>query len=323
MNVETLNDWNAIIEGCGCCPMPACPIPTISLSAVSLDDMDICGWLTTTGVVASGAFRTFTWTEPVFWQKKEFIEDWTYTHPTEGEKSYHRETADEYSFNETFEQCQFARTVDITEGGFTFSPTRVTQSEMLTGDTSGFNFTKTIVALDPSYDFLEVEQTIYSQPITNFQSYLMTQAETIFTNRGGLAASNSSQWATLEHLQTVGSGLEEKPIVIRWIKTGYQWSVPDEWQGSYFKVTWDVLEEPDGWDDPSPTVFRSFVAEGLTWVWTGPGDTEDPDSWKSGVYTIEPPTVPGTRRVVNVRFECYKSAKFGVRPQVTGEAVEL
>jgi hypothetical protein len=117
-------------------------------------------------------------------------------------------------------------------------------------------------------------------------------------------------------------------------KLRFRWVIPDTWTdqntgldvpftGSYFKITWDILEEPDGWDDPSPTVFRSFHLSDQTWEWTGPGDPEDDDSWKSPWFEIDPPEVPGTRRVVNIRFECYRSPKYGNKPQVTGEAVEL
>ena len=117
-------------------------------------------------------------------------------------------------------------------------------------------------------------------------------------------------------------------------KARFRWVIPDTrpdqntglpvtFPGSYFKVTWDILEEPDGWDDETPTVFRSFHLTDQTWEWTGPGDPEDADTWKSGWYVIDPPEVPGTRRVVNIRFECYRSPRFGNKPQVTGEAVEL
>ena len=104
----------------------------------------------------------------------------------------------------------------------------------------------------------------------------------------------------------------------------FRWVVPDDFEGKYFKITWDVVEEPDGWDSGEPNApVRSFFAQDQTWEWTGPGDPDDPDSWKSGWYHIDPPASAGARRVVNIRYECYRSAKFGTKPQVTGEAVEL
>lgn len=135
-------------------------------------------------------------------------------------------------------------------------------------------------------------------------------------------------------------------------KWRYRWGVPDDFDGSYFKITWDILEEPFGWDrtindpgetlpDPLPEGYdtpeewwadhqvpdpdapdRTFFSEDNTWEWAGPGDPEDADSWLSEWYEIDPPDVPGERRVVNIRYECYRSP-YGQKPQVTGEAVTL
>jgi hypothetical protein len=108
----------------------------------------------------------------------------------------------------------------------------------------------------------------------------------------------------------------------------FRWTIPDDFAGSYFKITWDVIEEPEGWDDDDPTVFRTFAAEDVTWEWEGPGDPEDPDSWKSEWYEIDPPPAPifgkgFTRKIVNIRYECYRSTRFGSKPQIIGDAVTL
>jgi hypothetical protein len=60
-----------------------------------------------------------------------------------------------------------------------------------------------------------------------------------------------------------------------------------------------------------------------TWEWPGPGNPADEESWKSGWYEIDPPESVGTRRIVNIRYECYRSTRIGVKPQITGEAVEF
>lgn len=131
----------------------------------------------------------------------------------------------------------------------------------------------------------------------------------------------------ISRFQSAGQHSTYEAIVLE--KARFRWVVPQDWSpdmaqpGTYFKITWDIIEEPDGWDAPSPTVFRSFVATDQTWEWTGPGDPEDPDTWKSGWYEIEPPSIPGERRVVNIRFECYRNSPYGVKPQVTGEAVTI
>lgn len=94
----------------------------------------------------------------------------------------------------------------------------------------------------------------------------------------------------------------------------YRWQIPADFTGAYFKVTWDILSEPDVGE-------ASLESEGLTCVWTGPGNPEDETdaSWFSVWHPLSVPSSPGTKRVVNIRFECYRSPH-GHKPQVTGEA---
>lgn len=126
----------------------------------------------------------------------------------------------------------------------------------------------------------------------------------------------------------------------------YRWKIPNTFTGSYFKITWDVLTEPEGWDatiddpdyeppdplpDPPPPVpqipkpgrpSRSYVQD-LTAVWTGPGTGGESDpSWFTEWNDLNPPPEPGTRRVCNIRFECYRGP-YGSKPQLTGEGVDL
>jgi hypothetical protein len=103
----------------------------------------------------------------------------------------------------------------------------------------------------------------------------------------------------------------------------FRWVVPTSFPGKHFKITWDVIEEPDGWDQDPLGSSRSFLVQDQTWEWTGPGDPGNPDSWKSAWYEIPAPAVVGQRRVVNIRFECYRSNKFGTKPQLGGDHVEL
>jgi len=86
---------------------------------------------------------------------------------------------------------------------------------------------------------------------------------------------------------------------------------------------------------------RSLVSQDNVVVWAGPGtpipaavivDDEITNqaaidaataTWLSGWYDLDPPTEPGTKRVVNIRFECYGVNDYGNKPQVTGEAYEI
>lgn len=125
--------------------------------------------------------------------------------------------------------------------------------------------------------------------------------------------------------------------------------------GNYFKLTFDVVTEPIGWNDtvnnpdtPLPDPLpegtteedwwadpthqipregrpaRSYV-EDITREWTGPGtgDQSDP-SWNIGEpYVMESPGEPGIRKIVNLRFYCYPDSPYGVKPQASGEATDL
>jgi hypothetical protein len=105
---------------------------------------------------------------------------------------------------------------------------------------------------------------------------------------------------------------------IRYARHG--WSVPTIHLGTWYKVVWDILEEPVGWDTPGSQLSRSFTQKDQTWEWTGPGNPALPASWKSGFYTIDPPQIPGTRRPVNGRAWCYRSP-YGTLPTPFGEQV--
>lgn len=93
-------------------------------------------------------------------------------------------------------------------------------------------------------------------------------------------------------------------------KVRYRWRIPTTHLGSYFKITWDILNEPVGWDDEGipleerPVAFRE---RDLTVEWAGPGtgDEEDPSWLSGGWYELAVPDFEGERRIVNIRFECY------------------
>ena len=138
------------------------------------------------------------------------------------------------------------------------------------------------------------------------------------------AMTTALDWATMtkgtgcasirENFEPSG-GIPVFHVVAEFVR--FRWIVPDTFKGSYFKITWDILNTPT---DIAAT--KSYI-EDLTWEWIGPGDPLDPDSWKSPWFEITPPGEPGTRTIVNIRYECYRSTKFGGKPQITGTAEDL
>lgn len=97
----------------------------------------------------------------------------------------------------------------------------------------------------------------------------------------------------------------------------FRFRIPTSHLGSYFKITYDIGEFPTTGDP-------SFVSQDNVVEWTGPGSGASSDpSWLTPWVEVDPPTDPGERRVVNIRFTCYHGTKYGVKPQVTGEALEI
>lgn len=99
----------------------------------------------------------------------------------------------------------------------------------------------------------------------------------------------------------------------------FRWQVPATWEdqvtgffvpftGTYFKITWDELYEPEGWNNEAiPEAERPvrFSRKDLTEEWEGPGsgDQDDP-SWKfQDWHELELPEEPGERRIINIRYE--------------------
>jgi hypothetical protein len=104
--------------------------------------------------------------------------------------------------------------------------------------------------------------------------------------------------------------------LVLFAKLRFRFRIPNTHLGSKFTITYDIAEFPEDGDP-------SFVSEDNVVEWTGPGSglSTDP-SWLTDWIEIDPPEVPGERRVVNIRFTCYTGTKFGSKPQVTGEAFE-
>lgn len=111
-------------------------------------------------------------------------------------------------------------------------------------------------------------------------------------------------------------------------KIRFKWEAsPTSPTDSYLRVIWDVIEEPDGWDDENPTVERSWVSQDNTWVWDGPAILDGDNGYllsslRSDFYYIDAPEVVGTRRVVNVRYDNGQTP-YGSLPMVLGEGIEL
>jgi hypothetical protein len=93
--------------------------------------------------------------------------------------------------------------------------------------------------------------------------------------------------------------------------TRYRFYVPVWHEGTYYKVTWDVLFEPYGWDDEGTALEERplrYSKKNLTEEWHGPGSggTYDESRAMGDWYTLDLPEEPGETRVINVRFTMFQ-----------------
>lgn len=98
-------------------------------------------------------------------------------------------------------------------------------------------------------------------------------------------------------------------------KFRYRVAIPQNFEGEYYKVEWDEGEFPAEGD--------AVLLAKRSWEWAGPGDPENPDSWVSGWYEVDPPDMRGQRRVVNLKFQCYHGTTYGARMQKSGEQYDF
>lgn len=100
-------------------------------------------------------------------------------------------------------------------------------------------------------------------------------------------------------------------------KVRFRFRIPITHTGTKFFFTYDIADFPDDGDP-------SFASQDNVIEWTGPGtgDQSDP-SWLTDEIEITPLAVPGERRVVNIRYTCYSGTKYGVKPQVMGEVLDM
>lgn len=124
---------------------------------------------------------------------------------------------------------------------------------------------------------------------------------------------------------------------IYYLRTKYRLSVPPDIESGYYKVTWDVLREITKTAvGGAETVEKKWHQRDQTWEWVaavdGLHDPNDPETGVSPWMNLEPvladTNIPSgyaevkyEYRIVNVRFEHFRSTKLGSKPDVCGEAV--
>ena len=384
MIVQTLPDLNAILTGCGCCPMPLCPVPVLdcqSLAAqawssganrrtedgefVYFRDKTITRSISVSGSVTEEDDRIGEWIAFTQESSATTSEICTYDPLFDASCCLRSETvAEEMTFASIASGTvnSYNLVGSIPSEGYTPSCLRhrylsrsiETNREIdtVTGTVTD-HVTQTLYEPDGSCGSGEIEESSYdvvsvyaTQSWPGFSQYssqhsevsTSTPPDTIAYTDVGYAAMVAAMAAKLapwlsftdpENATCLGTDCRSSKALTSEedAKTAnidldlqtarYRWRIPATWPGSYFKITWQALTVPDA---GAPT-----LGEDQTWTWAGPGDPEDAEheSWFSPWYELAPPDVPGTRRVVNIRYECYRSARTGTCPQITGEGYAL
>ena len=274
MNIETLDDWNALLGYCCDAIMPVCPYPRL--------ECEISGWTRCGFPISDHPDNTPEENDTLYKQIVVTVVS------VDGEDS--STTTSTYTRVITEEGYCESRL----NGSWTLYPSALYHG-MDEWVKNGTTFTKTVEGEDSS------QTTTYAFSLP---------AESIEGEFTGFPSGYHECYA---------SANEFRPIT----KAQYRWVIPKTWSiytsdpftGTYFKICWDIaFQPPEG--DPS------IISEDEVWEWTGPGDPENDDSWISPWFNLDAPPEDGMSFVANIRFECYRS-KFGTKPQVMGEAVEL
>lgn len=307
MKIETIGDFNALAEGCGCCPLDIDETPPVLVGQSIDESQSACYYTEITENGGTGRYRRVdrTITETIY-NDEQGVEG------SGGSVSY---------FDERWDGSACTFDYDTTFIGSTspdLSNTRQVSSLTENGVPPN-NYTRTQTNLfyknpNTGSEYLYYEQitvNAFSEAYQDMASGLLAELEPridALTFPDDITGSSKSSLNWLRSV-TVSDDL----LTLR--KARYRWEIDPSFTGVYLKVTWDVLDEPTGWNDPSSGVSRSFYQQDLTWEW------EDGNDEESDWYDIPFPDIEGNRRIVNVRFLTYRSTQFGAIPIATGESI--
>lgn len=375
MKIETLAEWNAVAEGCGCCPMPGFPAPE-----------SICEAITGSSEIGSAFTEIIIpLVESRFWQRKR-------TDYSAG------------GFKENFAPAIHWTTlggvvlepvnVANTSGGDESGTATVTKSLEVLPDVSRAAGLAAIMAEDldwgggmTKFPLCESELRHYPNPV----AFLTQTLYVVFGRFRWVVSSEHTgkffkiTWRIVTESVEYAAWKSEAEAYISALAEHLRWEDDTatfedrlaEWtEKSEVQALWversealalwnDLTEEYQAWlaagslgeppeapgekppepgdsvlpgDEPLPPGDEPEIPphpgaspepaptlETYTWEWVGPGDTEDPGgtSWVSPWFYLGLPDYPSKRRVVNIRYEGYRSARTGTAPQLMGEGYEI
>jgi len=322
--IETLQDWNDRMSACGCCEIPV-PAPTRDCQYVNLTQVGLCGTygLSQTGMGGIPAGIIPAYAATTIYRRFVRINNIDTTNSGGTPCHWDRTTTLTYAPNYAAADngaCTTTTVVVENGTGCSFLGSS-TASYSLAGSVNGFTATLRQINGLPHPTLNDVLEHIYSEPILDTLEWLAARGQSEFEYRGGWDAvsgiTNACTYPSRLLVTQLIPDDRDLPAVITWTRQRFRWVIDNTFLGSYFKITWDVINVADAGGTSNHLVDQ-------TWEWTGPGDPGDPDTWRSGWYDIDPPDFAGERRVANIRYTPFSGPTFlgDFPPDVTGEAIE-
>lgn len=319
-DITNLEEWNDVLYNGCCCSMPSCYAPYLQAESRSTR-LSECG--TDVDIPDSGAWNPIGCpAEASNYAKLVTV----FAVSRTGYADYTRTTTVTYTRDDSNNSCD--RVSDTVTDGDVI-PARPSWANTVTQDQGGdYFFSYEISGSDAGDTYSELTSYTYSDRVT-IPDKLFDEAEIQLPLEPLDGNSSSAEYEI--HADTSAYDCFDPPVPtdLELTDSEVTFLVDYYFEGSSFQVTYDIIEEPEGWDDmvgedhdpDAPP--RTFFSQDNVLDWVGPRDPEDPDSLIIGVVSIPHPIVPGIRRIVNIRFNCYPNSPFGFRNQIFTDPITL
>ena len=313
--IETLDDWNARLACC--CAIPACPVPeVVAESFSSTISLWGCGFMEDDLKKPEG--YSVPCNQKYWIYRKKVTTITAVKSGTEGSGTYSK-TETETCNSETCgteSKISETRQGDSDLGG----PIWAYEGSVTESRTTGFY--EHVIIYKRNVDIVHIQRidttaVKLSDLLGNPMDELLSKFNKQFKDDGYSDGIPSSRLTIYD--ETCNGKPVNYPLAMFGRKSRYRWKIPTSHEGTFFKITWDVLFFPD-----DVNLKPSFIEHDKTWKWSGPGNKDDHEgeSWKGPWNEIPVPVKSGECRIVNIRFECYGKTPYGNKPQITGEGYE-
>lgn len=297
MQIETLEDLNAVLSACGCCPLPDFVAPLIDGQHFYL-------------VQYPCYEKSVLYNGGIYYYKKfenSLVIDHTtitgvlqnYTSLDTSGKTWNVATLTcdtdvPTSQSSGSVSCPFGTTSNVdTEIGV--PPADFIKRNVQTRGPDG-----------PVHSYVATRELSYKQGY-DWPDDLRTEADDVVAEK---VANEEFDVGSFRSDYTWGLSA----VVLRTAR--FRWDITNH-IGAWFKVTWDVAFYPEDGGAAQPFLLDQ------TWEWTGPSGgppAGSEDNWKSPFFVVYAPPEKGEYKIVNIRYSGYRSTKFGTPVKVTGNA---